>query len=164
MASGFCYCAPDSHIFTHLTQAHIHLFPITPGLNISEVQGCVSIPQRFQPFLPAMANKKYLKLWESELVKLQLKYKKSDWFLNFMKHQLETHKYKILVLKSACHSLLISSSQIVPAINATWPKSSKSPQSFFLMLCCYGGKKWYSCKRYAFGIGHPTLLSKRGII
>ena len=79
MAAGFYTSSPEARIFVHLDHFHIHhLFPVTPGLNITEVQGCVSIPQKLQPLLVAMADPQYIASWEAELVRLKSKKKPSE--------------------------------------------------------------------------------------
>ncbi|KAA1087782.1 hypothetical protein PGT21_036564 [Puccinia graminis f. sp. tritici] len=76
MATGFHNGSPDARIFAHLPHVHIHhLFPVTPGLNITEIQNCASIPSKLHPLLIAMSDTGFLGFWESELRRLKSKEK-----------------------------------------------------------------------------------------
>ncbi|KAH9466973.1 hypothetical protein Pst134EB_002010 [Puccinia striiformis f. sp. tritici] len=76
MAAGFYDSLPDSRIFVHLEIVHLHhLFPVSEGVNITEVgEDCVSIPRLLQPLLLAMSDDGFLEHWQKEF--LQLKSKK----------------------------------------------------------------------------------------
>jgi hypothetical protein len=79
IAVGFHSKLPSSRIFVHLEMVHLHhLFPVTEGLNITEVgEGrCVSIPERLQPLLLVMSKALFLDHWDKEFKALAKKNKK----------------------------------------------------------------------------------------
>jgi hypothetical protein len=73
IAAGFYPTSPESRILAHLEIVHLHhLFPVTEGLNITDVGGnCVSIPQQLQPYLLAMSQTDFLARWQKEFLQLK---------------------------------------------------------------------------------------------
>jgi hypothetical protein len=78
IAAGFYTSSPTARIFAHLEIVHLHhLFPISEGFNITDVQGnCVSIPKQLQPLLLAMSHTSFLEHWEKEFLHLKAVAKK----------------------------------------------------------------------------------------
>jgi hypothetical protein len=86
LAAGFYDSSPDSRIFAHLEIVHLHhLFPVSEGLNITDVGGnFVSIPERLHPLLLTMSQNAFLEHWEKEFLRLKAiksKSKKEDLML-----------------------------------------------------------------------------------
>jgi hypothetical protein len=80
IAAGFYPSSPHSCIFAHLEAVHLHhLFPISQGLNITDMGGnCVSIPQQLQPLLLAMSNTNFLDHWHKVFLQLKAKEKSNN--------------------------------------------------------------------------------------
>ncbi|KAA1121399.1 hypothetical protein PGTUg99_019874 [Puccinia graminis f. sp. tritici] len=80
IAAGFYPSSPTARIFVHLEIVHLHhLFPISEGLNITDVGGnCVSIPQRLQPLLLTMSQASFLDHWENEFLSIKALPKKKN--------------------------------------------------------------------------------------
>ncbi|KAI7944157.1 hypothetical protein MJO28_011685 [Puccinia striiformis f. sp. tritici] len=78
IAAGFFASTPTSCIFAHLEAVHLHhLFPISEGLNITDVEGnCVSIPRRLQPLLLSMSQAPFLAHWQEEFLRAKAHSKK----------------------------------------------------------------------------------------
>jgi hypothetical protein len=78
IATGFYNSSPSSRIFVHLEIAHLHhLFPVTPALNITDLNGsCVSIPSGLQSLLLAFSESEFLNRWEEEFKALTKNKKK----------------------------------------------------------------------------------------